>query len=105
MSYVTKDSRITLSPTVQPVDIVTREPNRPAFLDLRQRVAQDETDGFVTVGVTSWPTLGAEVYGVAGRWWAAADASHTVDPFAELTPGTTVRAPTVARLLFDVLRF
>ena len=102
-STVTKDSRLTLSVAIQPVDIATRQPTAPAFLDLRQRIAQDTTDGFLTVGVTNWPLVGLEAFGVAGRWWAAADTTEVVDPFSELPAGKVVRAPFISRLLFDVL--
>lgn len=100
----TRDSRLNLSDTIQPVNIVTRQPNAPAFLDLRQRISQDSTDSFLTVSFTSWPLTGKQLYGVAGRWWASADVSNVVDPFTELPAGNTVRAPTAERLLFDVLR-
>lgn len=102
---LTKDSRLTLVAVIQPVDQFTLQPTAPKFLDLRQRVVRDKTDTFATVGVTNWPLLGSELFGVGSRWWAAADTSDVVDPFAELPSGTTVRAPTIERLLFDVLRF
>jgi hypothetical protein len=102
---ITTDSRLTLTAVVQPVDAFSRQPIAPPFVDLRQRVPQDPTDSFVTVGVTNWPLLGREAYDVGSRWWAVADVSNVVDPFAELPSGTTVRAPTVERILFDVLRF
>ena len=102
---IKKDSRLTLVAAIQPVDAFSRQPVAPRFVDLRQRVQQDSTDAFVTVGATNWPLLAREAYEDGSRWWALADVSSVVDPFAELPSGTTVRVPTVERLLFDVLRF
>lgn len=101
---ITRDSRLTLTVSIQPVDQYTRQPLGPAFVDLRQRIAVNTTDTFSTVGVTNWPSLSRELYEVGGRWWAIADTSNVVDPFVELPVATTVRAPSIERLLFDVLR-
>jgi|FreactcultureFD7_1027221.scaffolds.fasta_scaffold08475_2 hypothetical protein len=99
------NSRNLLTDVVQPVD-ATGKSTALAFVDIRTRVTSYASDDqFVNVDDTmTWGNLGVKLLGDATFWWAIADLSGTVDPFTELVPGTTVlRAPTIQRLLFNIL--
>jgi hypothetical protein len=102
---VLPNSRNLLTDVIQPIDPVSGEPSSPAFIDLRQRVTTFAPDDqFYTVqNADTWGYIGLQLLGDARNWWAVADLSGIVDPFAELVVGAQLRSPSITRFTFVIM--
>lgn len=101
---INSGSRNLLTSVVQVIDPVTGKLARPEFVDIRPRVSTYAPDDkFITVSRgMRWANLGLTRLGNARAWWAIADLSNVVDPFAELQTGRVLRSPSVPRYLFQI---
>lgn len=101
---IREGSRNQLTATIQVVD-ATGKLRRPEFVDLRERVTErsaEDSEVVVTDGFR-WSNEAVTQLKKADHWWAGADLSNVVDPFEGLPSGSTVRWPSLPRLLFEVL--
>ena len=98
-------SRFQRTEAVSLVDADTGQLTRPRYNDLVPRLTEvDPTDRFIRVSDgDSWATLSLATLGDANGWWAIADLSDVVDPFAELATGEPLRVPSQIRYVFDLL--
>jgi nucleoid-associated protein YgaU len=51
----------------------------------------------------TFASIAGALYGDPRYWWVLADFNDALDPFAALTPGDTLRAPSRQRLFLEVL--
>lgn len=78
---------------------------KPEFVNLRTRVTGHSPDDRTVLvdGSMSWASIARKELTDGRFWWAIADVSNVVDPFAELQVTQQLLVPSVHRLLFDIL--
>lgn len=79
---------------------------RPAWLDALPRLREvnfADNQAIVVEAGETWLSIGLTRLGDARSWWAVAEFSGVLDPFAEIPPGTILQAPSRARLHLTVV--
>ena len=102
---IKRDSRNTMTSSIQIVSGVTGLPTSPAYLDLRERAPRDMTSDQpveLLAHVMSPANLATITLNDPRLYWAIMDVSNVIDPF-ELQVGDQLLVPQLDRLLFQVL--
>ena len=105
LAMISKDSRNSLTDSVQKVSMVTGLPDGPAYLDLRDRAEGDPfEDQVIEVQdhTTNLANLATLTLHDPRYWWVLCDLANVVDPF-EVTVGDKLVVPAQDRLQFQIM--
>ena len=98
-------SRLNLATVIAETNRFNGTLSKPAYVGIRKRITDFAPDDRLIMvdGSFQWSHYGLELLQDARNWWVIADLSGVIDPFSELTFGSTVRAPSIQRFLFDIV--